>query len=165
MKTLKKCICVLVINGVLSLVTNVESIKVNHFNLITANSVLTGFLLTSLSMLLGFLNETIIQFFEEAGALKRVYDNIENGIVYSLGSITMSIINVIISEKYITNKIVINYLYSLEIMLLVITLYYLFITIKNLRIIVDSIKLDRMKKRNQKDVNKDLDKLLNEKYK
>ncbi|OSA69912.1 hypothetical protein [Clostridium botulinum] len=163
MKTLKRYIVVLLINTIATLLINVDAIKDNHFNLITANSVLTGFLLTSLSMLLGFLNEEIIQFFEEAGALKKVYNNIEQGIKYSLGSITMSIINLVISEKYITNKIMINYLYSLEILLLVITLYYLFSTVKNLRILVDSIKLDRMKKRNQRKANKGLDKFFDEK--
>lgn len=138
----------------------IDFVKSNHFNLITINSVFIGFLFTSLSILLGFLNESIVQLFEEAGTLKNVYLSIENGISCSLCSIVISLLNILFSEKYILNKIVINSLYGFEIMFIGISIYYLFFTLKNLKIVVNSINIDRKNRRKEDEADKEVEDLI-----
>lgn len=154
----------IILIGIITLVTSqffqVSVVKTNHFNLITANSVFIGFLFTSLSILLGFLNEKVVRFFEKAGALKQVYSSIEKGIICSLLSVILSFINLIITEKYISNEKVINSLYGFEIVFLIITLYYLFKTLYNLKIIVDSIKITRQKEDEEEKANEELQEII-----
>ena len=159
MKTKIKVLIIGIITIIISFILKLDFIKDSHFDLITVNSVLIGFLFTSLSILLGFLNEKIIQFFEKAGALRKVYQNIEDGICFSLLSIAVSIINLTIVEKYVLNKIVINFLYALEINFLIITLILLFITINNLKIIIESIKFNKFKSDKQKNAEEEFNEL------
>jgi hypothetical protein len=160
MKTLVKIILILIINAVMSVIIRTDFVKSSHFNLITVNSVFIGFLFTSLSMLMGFLKEEIVQFFEAAGALKKVYNNIEKGILFSLSSIGIALLNLTILEKYINSKYILNYFYSLELLLLIITLYFLLFTILNLKIVVDSIRIGRIKKNENDQADKELKNLL-----
>ncbi|OOL98995.1 hypothetical protein CLACE_04910 [Clostridium acetobutylicum] len=151
---------ILTANEIMSILLKIDFVKSNHFNLITVNSVFIGFLFTSLSILMGFLNESIVQLFEEANALKKVYDNIQKGILFSLGSICISIVNLTIIEKYVSNTTVIKSFYSLELSLLLITLYFLFITIQDLKVIVDSIRIEKLKIKKNNEANKELESLL-----
>lgn len=160
MKKIGKFILIMIINEFMSVILKVDFVKNNHFNLITVNSVFVGFLFTSLSILMGFLNEDIVQLFEEANALKKVYDNIQKGILFSLGSICVSIINLTITERYIKNATITRSLYTLEILLILISLYFLFVTIQNLKIIVDSIKFEKLKAKKNNIANKELADLL-----
>ncbi len=101
-KNIGKVVLILIVSIVISLISNVNFVRSNHFNLITVNSVLIGFLFTSFSILLTLLSEEIIQIFEGAGALKKVYLNLTNGIKYSLMSISISLLNMTILEEYIS---------------------------------------------------------------
>jgi len=138
-----KMVFIVIMTLIISQFIDVSVVKNNHFNMITVNAVFIGFLFTSLSILLGFLNEKVVRFFEKAWALKVVYASIEKGIVCSLLSVILSFINLVITEKYILNDKVINSLYGFEITFLIITTYYLFKTLYNLKVIVDSIKITR----------------------
>lgn len=151
-----KAIILFVITVALSQVAEISFIKQNHFNLITVNSVFIGFLFTSLSILLGFLNEKIVQFFEKAGALKNVYRSIENGILFSLFSIIISFINLMFSEKFLNQKMVLNSLYGFEVTFIILALYFLFRTLYYLKIIINSIQIDKKKKTEIEKANEEL---------
>lgn len=151
-----KVTLIFVITVVLSQIVEISFIEENHFNLITVNSVFIGFLFTSLSILLGFLNEKIVQFFEKAGALQDVYRSIENGISYSLFSILLSFINLMFSEKFLKQKMVLNSLYGFEITFIIIALYFLFRTLYYLKIIINSIQIDKKKETETEKADKEL---------
>lgn len=155
-KNIGKVVLILIVSIVISLISNVNFVRSNHFNLITVNSVLIGFLFTSFSILLTLLSEEIIQIFEGAGALKKVYLNLTNGIKYSLMSISISLLNMTILEEYISKKNIIDIAYSLELLLLIVTIYYLFCVIKDIKDMVDSIREARIKIRKEKKANDDL---------
>lgn len=155
-KNIGKVVLILIVSIVISLISNVNFVRSNHFNLITVNSVLIGFLFTSFSILLTLLSEEIIQIFEGAGALKKVYLNLTNGIKYSLMSISISLLNMTILEEYISKKNIIDIAYSLELLLLMVTIYYLFCVIKDIKDMVDSIREARIKIRKEKKANDDL---------
>lgn len=155
-KNIGKVVLILIVSIVISLISNVNFVRSNHFNLITVNSVLIGFLFTSFSILLTLLSEEIIQIFEGAGALKKVYLNLTNGIKYSLMSISISLLNMTILEEYISKKNIIDVAYSLELLLLIVTIYYLFCVIKDIKDMVDSIREARIKIRKEKKANDDL---------
>ena len=148
-KNIGKVVLILIVSIVISLISNVNFVRSNHFNLITVNSVLIGFLFTSFSILLTLLSEEIIQIFEGAGALKKVYLNLTNGIKYSLMSISISLLNMTILEEYISKKNIIDIAYSLELLLLMVTIYYLFCVIKDIKDMVDSIREARIKIRKE----------------
>lgn len=157
MKYIKRVIIVLSVSFGVSLICDVSFIKNNHFNLITANSVLIGFLFTSLSIMLSFLNEKVVQLFEKAGALKIVYKSISIGIEYSIYSIIISLLNMILLEKYINNNYVLNLIYSLEFMLLIFTMYYLLITIKEVKVIVESIKFNNVRTKEKEQIDSQIE--------
>ena len=75
-----KMVFIVIMTLIISQFIDVSVVKNNHFNMITVNAVFIGFLFTSLSILLGFLNEKVVRFFEKAGALKVVYSSIEKGL-------------------------------------------------------------------------------------
>ena len=134
----------------ISMFGNVLFVQDNHFNLITVNSVIIGFLFTTLSILLGFLNEKIIMLFEKAGSLKEVYENIEYGIIYSLLSSIISFINLIFIEEYVKNQNILNIMYSIELALMIFSLMKLLYTIKDLKVLIDSIRIDKKKDEERK---------------
>lgn len=156
-KNIMNIVKVLIVSVFISFICNVDFVKDNHFNLITVNSVLIGFLFTSFSILLTLLSEEIVQIFEGAGALKKVYLNLTNGIKCSLISIIVSLVNMTIVEKYIVKKnIIIDVSYSVELILLILTIYFLFCVIKDIKDIVDSIRDSRIQIRKRKKANDDL---------
>ncbi|RXI38742.1 hypothetical protein DP129_11020 [Clostridium tetani] len=160
MKSIRKIIILIIIPIAMSFFLKLDFVEDNHFNLITVNAVFIGFLFTSLSIMLGFLNESIIQFFEKAGVLKKVYNNIEKGIFYSIISVVLSLINLTISEKYISDQTIINLLYSTELFFLIATIYCLLYTIKDLKIVVDSIRISKVKKAEKEKADSELDNIL-----
>lgn len=157
-----KLIMVFIVTIIGSQFLGVNFVKDNHFNIITINSVLIGFLFTSLSILLGFLDKRIIKYFQQAGALKDVYSNIEKGIVYSFISIAISLINLIVVEEIIVNKFVIKSMYGFEIIFLLLTLISLLKTLKNIKILIDSIKIDNIKEVKEENLNKEASSILAE---
>lgn len=160
-----KIILICLITIIISQFIDVSVVKNNHFNMITVNAVFIGFLFTSLSILLGFLSEKVVRFFEESGSMKKVYYNLEMGILYSISSVILSIINLTIVESYCSNSIIIKSFYGLEIMFLVITVYLLLKTLFNLKIIIDSIKINKQRYEEEKRANEELREIINKKLK
>ena len=140
---------------------SLDFVKTSHFNIITVNTVFTVFLFTSLYILLGFLNERIIQFFQEAGAMKNVYKNIERGIGSSLISIIFSLINLIVVDTIKDLDIIVNFMYGLELLFLIITIYYFLKTMKNLKIIINSINIEREHIKDMENADKEAYEIIN----
>ena len=72
MRKVCKLIITIIITFIATQKLSLYFVKTSHFNIITINTVFIEFLFTSLYILLGFLNERIIQFFQEAGVMKNV---------------------------------------------------------------------------------------------
>lgn len=159
MKHIFKVIFILAVSVGMSFIINVNFIKTSHFNLITVNSVFIGFLFTSLSMIIGFLDQKIIQIYNMTDNLEKVYSNIEKGIEFSLSSIVIAILNLIIFEKYIKSYRIISSLYSLEVLLVIIAIYYLFNVMKSLKILVESIRIGKKKEFDRNKANEEMGKL------
>lgn len=136
-------------------------VKTSHFNIITINTVFIGFLFTSLYILLGLLNERIIQFFQEAGAMKNVYKNIESGIGSSFISIIFSLINLIVVDTIKDSDIIVNFMYGLELLFLIITIYYFIKNLKNLKVIINSINIGREHRKDMENADKEADEIIN----
>lgn len=136
-------------------------VKTSHFNIITVNTVFTVFLFTSLYILLGFLNERILQFFQEAGVMKNVYKNIESGIGSSLISIIFSLINLIVVDTIKDLDIIVNFMYGLELLFLIITIYYSLKNLINLKVIINSINIEREHKKDMENADKEADEIIN----
>lgn len=160
MKPIYKGITIFLISIAMALICSVDFVSENHFNLITVNSVLIGFMFTSLSILLGFLEYKIVQLFEEAGALKKVYRNIETGICFSIGSIGISILNLLVVENYIKVIYILRIAYSLEILFMIITLYLLIKTLMNIKVVIESIRFEKEKNDKKGKADAELDEIL-----
>ena len=140
---------------------SLDFVKTSHFNIITVNTVFTVFLFTSLYILLGFLNERIIQFFQEAGAMKNVYKNIERGIGSSLISIIFSLINLIVVDTIKGSDIIVNFMYGLELLFLIITVYYSLKNLINLKVIINSINIEREHIKDMENADKEAYEIIN----
>lgn len=156
MKVFLKLVGVTFISLIFSLVFDMKFVKDNHFNIITVSTVLIGFLFTTLSMLLTFLNERVIQFFEKANCLENVYSNIIQGIILGICSVLLSVMNLILCDKVIINSYIVKVLYSGEIVLLILNMSTLFIVILDFKNLIDSIRIDKQKDKNQQEANRDM---------
>jgi len=147
---------VIVISIIFSLLFNMGFVKDNHFNIITISTVMIGFLFTTLSILLAFLNENVIQYLENANCLENIYKNIINGIIIGICSVFISLMNLILCGKIITNLSIIKFLYSMEIALLFVNIFILFIAVLDCKNLIDSIRADRKKKAEKENANNDM---------
>lgn len=136
-------------------------VKTSHFNIITINTVFIEFLFTSLYILLGFLNERIIQFFQEAGVMKNVYKNIESEIGSSFISIIFSLINLIVVDTINDLDIIVKFMYGLELLFLIITIYYFIKNLKNLKVIINSINIEREHIKDMENADKEAYEIIN----
>lgn len=140
---------------------NINFIKKSHFDLITVNSIFSGFLFTSLSILLGFNNEGIIEFLEEGDYLNSIYGNITKGLVFSIVSIVISILNLTIFESYSYFVNALKYLYSAEMIFLIITIVKFIHAIIDLSFLISNIRTYKKKKIKENKANRGLDKKFN----
>ena len=161
MKKVCKLIITIIITFFVTQKLSLDFVKTSHFNIITVNTVFIGFLFTSLYILLGFLNERIIQFFQEAGAMKNVYKNIESGIGSSLISIIFSLINLIVVDTIKNFDIIVNFMYGLELLFLIITIYYFIKNLKNLKVIINSINIEREHIKDMENADKEAYEIIN----
>ena len=161
MKKVCKLIITIIITFFVTQKLSLDFVKTSHFNIIIVNTVFIGFLFTSLYILLGFLNERIIQFFQEAGAMKNVYKNIESGIGSSLISIIFSLINLIVVDTIKNFDIIVNFMYGLELLFLIITIYYFIKNLKNLKVIINSINIEREHIKDMENADKEAYEIIN----
>lgn len=161
MRKVCKFIITIIITFFVTQKLSLDFVKTSHFNIITVNTVFTVFLFTSLYILLGFLNERIIQFFQEAGAMKNVYKNIESGIDSSLISIIFSLINLIVVDTIKDSDIIVNFMYGLELLFLIITIYYFIKNLKNLKVIINSINIEREHIKDMENADKEAYEIIN----
>ena len=73
-----------------------------YWNLINLNSILAGFMFTSLGVIMSLSDSEFIKKIEATNILDRMYSNIIKGVVSSLISLIMSLIIVFGSEKMFT---------------------------------------------------------------
>jgi Fe2+ transport system protein B len=73
-----------------------------HFNLITVNSVLAGFMFTALSLIIGLSNTETVMRLEKAHFMHAIYNNIVLGIIFSIVSIIISLIMIFIMPSIIS---------------------------------------------------------------
>lgn len=158
MKLLKKIITYILISIVFSIIFKVDFVKQNHFNLITVTTVLVGFLFTSLSILLTFLNEKVIQFLDKADSLDNIYKNIIEGIQLGISSVLVSLLNLILFDNIKLNFRIRQGIYSLELVLLIGTILCLFIAVIDTKNLIDCIRIDRKKQNDKKEANKIMEK-------
>lgn len=85
-----------------------------HFNLITTNSVIAGFMFSSLSLMIGLSSTKTIRRMERASFMDGIYNNITIGIYASILSILISLSMIFIRPNIPLN--VIEYLEEREIM-------------------------------------------------
>lgn len=161
MKKVCKLIITIIITFFVTQKLSLDFVKTSHFNIIIVNTVFTGFLFTSLYILLGLLNERIIQFFQEAGAMKNVYKNIESGIGSSFISIIFSLINLIVVDTIKDSDIIVNFMYGLELLFLIITIYYFIKNLKNLKVIINSINIEREHIKDMENADKEAYEIIN----
>jgi hypothetical protein len=162
LETVLKGSSLLLIGIIMPSIFNVGFVKDNHFNLITVNSVFIGFLFTSLSIMLSFLDRKIVKLFEKAGCLKQVYGNITKGIFYSIASITISIMDMLFIEKIKNMAYNINVFYSLEVLLLIVTLILLTKSMLSLKTIVESIRIEQLQESETEDANKEMERIFDQ---
>lgn len=74
--------------------------KSDHFNIITINSILAGFLFTGLGIFISSLNKTRIQRLENGGYLDKYYTTIYIAISLNIASIVAAVIIIFVDKKY-----------------------------------------------------------------
>ncbi|MEG0857919.1 MAG: hypothetical protein RSG52_15750 [Terrisporobacter sp.] len=136
----------------------------NHFNFITVASVLAGLLFTSLSMMMGFLNNEIMRIFERADLLKDVYSRMILSINLDIFFIIFSLINIVLFEQVISDKVIMNLVYAIELAIIVYSLYVTLLVVNDIKVIVNSIHIDNKNKVETEDANQVLDNIIT-KYK
>lgn len=124
----------------LSILTDIEDLS-NHFNFVTVNSVFLGFLLSSLSLILGFSSINSIVKLENGGYMKNIYDNITLGILFSFMSIISSLIMIFMGsylQKYtlLINKII----PGIELLGLLLTIIVFFKAVIDVRFIIKVVR-------------------------
>lgn len=98
---------------------NLEIIYRSQFNVITINTVIIGFLFTSLSLLLGFFKEDLLEYLEDMDCMEKIYKKISHGIGLACVTIAICFFNLL----YIYNKPEIasvnNYFLAIEVTLVI----------------------------------------------
>lgn len=126
----------------------------SQFNLITINTVIIGFLFTSLSLLLGFFKEDLIDYLEDMNYMEKVYKIISYGIGLACVTITLCFFNLL----YITTEPEIasfnNYLLAAEVTSVSMVFINFLRALVNVKIIINSIRKTKKKKRDEEKANK-----------
>lgn len=124
-----------------------------HFDLITVNSIFSGFLFSSLSLIVGFNSTSLINSLEKAGFMSNIYFNLVFGIVCSLISIISSLImlfgGILIKNNDMLHEIVIP---SLELLFLLFTIIVFIKAVIDVSFIIRSIRKITNKKYENDDI-------------
>lgn len=124
-----------------------------HFDLITVNSIFSGFLFSSLSLIVGLNDSKLINNLEKAGFMNNIYFNILFGISCSLISIALSLIMVFIKKiqvVYFLHKILIP---GSELLTLIMTIIIFTKSVIDVKFIIKSVR---------KEFNDDIEDTLNQ---
>ncbi len=144
---------------------DLKLITENQFNIITVNTVFSGFLFTSLGIIAGFSNNTSIRKFERISTMDKIYKCILKGLIFSvLSSIVALIIalfdfNFIIGNRYIYN-ILKSIGYISELFFLAMTIIYFSFSVKNTFFAISVVRADiKSKIPNKEETQKILNKI------
>lgn len=142
-----------------------DIIAENQFNIITVNTVFAGFLFTSLGIVAGFSDNASIRKFERIDTMDNIYNNILKGIIFSIVSIVIGLIIVVINFEYIIKDVFIyNILkstgYIFELFSLIITIIYFCLSVKHTFFAISVVRLEiKSKLPNQEKIQKILEKI------
>ncbi|GEQ15568.1 MULTISPECIES: hypothetical protein [Clostridium] len=133
---------------------NLEIIYRSQFNVITINTVIIGFLFTSLSLLLGFFKEDLLEYLEDMDCMEKIYKKISHGIGLACVTIAICFFNLL----YIYNKPEIasvnNYFLAIEVTLVIFVFVNFLLALINVEIVIKSIRKERKRKRDEERANK-----------
>ncbi|BEP28783.1 hypothetical protein [Helicovermis profundi] len=107
-----------------------------QFNLFTVNTILIGFLFSSLGIMLSVSDKPIIRVYEHEGYLDKLYSSIKHGIISHFLSIICIIFTVILSKR------IFIYLFFVEILSFSYALFKFLISIFNIFELIKEIRLN-----------------------
>lgn len=122
-----------------------------YWNIITIDSVLAGFMLATLGMIISMMTSDIVKRLEKASYMDEIYINLFSGVYASLIAIVFSLIMIFIvpinkvqlSIEWISNAlnfIMYNIIPFIVLYLLVNTFLYFYISIKDIKFIIENIR-------------------------
>ncbi|MBE6051918.1 MAG: hypothetical protein E7214_15055 [Clostridium sp.] len=130
-----------------------KAICESQFNVITINTVIIGFLFTSLSFLLGFLKEDLIDYLEDMNCMENVYKKIESGIGLACFTIGLCFFNLLFINETPNIGDCKNYLLAAEVSLVILLFINFIIALINVKIVINEIRKKRKQKRNEEKAN------------
>lgn len=157
-KYYRNIIILLLIACVLYWKFDVSFMANNEFNLITANTVLVGFLFTILTILMSFLNEDIIETYKENNELSKIFGNITMGIVWGTVSIFFIIAGLCILGKVNSETLTDanRICFSIEISLFILVMKSILMAMLDINCIIGAIWDNKKNKKNRKKANEDM---------
>ena len=130
-----------------------------HFNLVTINALFGGFLFTGLSLMVGFLDNTIVNKLKSTDIIKRRNRHIIKGISYSVISVCASLFFILYPETHNPLKgLVKTALCNIEITYMFFGITYFLLSLKEISFLVE--KLYSGKKQSQETLD-EIDQILN----
>lgn len=142
-----------------------DIIAENQFNIITVNTVFAGFLFTSLGIVAGFSDNVSIRKFERIDTMDNIYNNILKGIIFSIISIVIGLIIVVINfENIINNIFIYNILkstgYICELFFLIMAIIYFCLSVKHTFFAISVVRMEiKSQLPNQEKIKKILEKI------
>lgn len=128
-----------------------------HFDLITVNSIFSGFLFSSLSLIVGLNGTKSINKFEKAGFMENIYFNIIFGITTSILSIAFSLFMLfgykLIDKIYFLYKFLIP---TCELLFLLLTIIIFIKAVFDVTFIIKSVRRNLKGKYDDEDINETL---------
>lgn len=125
----------------------------SHFNIITINTVIIGFLFTSLSILLGLLNKKVINYLEDSEYMEKVFGHIKYGMMLACITISVCLINLIFLGNVNKLSDYKNYCFALELVLVIFVFIRFVLALFNMNIVVEEVRKDIKKSREEEKAN------------
>lgn len=133
---------------------NLEVIYRSQFNVITINTVIIGFLFTSLSLLLGFFKEDLLDYLEDMDCMSKIYEKISYGIGMACITISVCFFNLLFITESPQISSIKNCFLAVEVTLVIIVFINFLLALINVRIVINSIRLGKKKKREEEIANR-----------
>lgn len=86
---------------------NVDFSRETHINILTINSIIAGFLFTSLGIMVGFMHNNKIENLDKNGYMDKYYNSIYVGLGFHVISITLAMLGVVSSASLNINFLLI----------------------------------------------------------
>lgn len=138
---------------------NLSFVANSHFNIITINTVIIGFLFTSLSILLGQLDKKIVSYLEEFQYMEKVFGYIKQGMLLACITISVCFFNWIFIKNIDILSIYKNYFFALEIVLVIVVFTRFILALFNVNIIVDAVRKEIKRTKCEDEENKKISEL------